>query len=141
MKTLVSLLAVTSILLGLTGCSQEPNPFVGSWELVSSKSIYSDTTISADMSALQSIKILSQTHFAYVTTMKAQDSIIFVRAGSGTYSFNEKEYVEKIEYSSVPEMLGKAYDFTHEIKGDTWSHIGDLENFNVKIEEVWRRTK
>jgi len=141
MKTLVSLLAVTCILLGSTSYSQEANPFVGSWILVSSKSILSDTTMSADMSAFQSIKILSQTHFAYVTTMKAQDSIIFVRAGTGTYSFDEKEYVEKVEYSSHPEMLGKVYDFTYEIEGDTWTHVGDLEEFNVRIEEVWRRTK
>ena len=140
MKTLASLLLVAIILLGSTSYSQEPNPFVGSWILVSYKSVSPDTTVIADMSTLQSIKILSHTHFAYVTTQKTQDTTV-VGAGAGPYSFNEKEYIETLEHSSVPVMRGKVYDFTYHIEGDTWTHTGDLEDFNVRIEEVWRRTK
>jgi hypothetical protein len=64
-----------------------------------------------------------------------------VGAGAGPYSFNEKEYIETLDHASVPVMRGKVYDFTYQIDGDTWTHIGDLEDFNVRIEEVWRRTK
>jgi hypothetical protein len=140
MKNLISLFAAAVILLGSTGYSQEANPLVGSWELLSHRLVSPDTTVVADMSTLRSIKILSHTHFAYVSTTKTQDTTI-VGAGAGTYSFNDKKYIETLEQSSYPVMVGKVYDFTHLVEGDTWTHIGDLEDFNVRIEEVWRRLK
>jgi len=141
MKSLISSVIAVIVFFGLTGCSQETNPFVGSWKLVSQKLIFSDTTITADASTLQSMKILSQTHFAYVTDKTHQDSTIFLRAGAGTYTHSDKEYAEKIEYSSDPVMLGKTYRFSFEMEGDTWTHIGDIEDYDVRIEEVWRRTQ
>jgi hypothetical protein len=140
MKTRVLVLAVAFVLLGSTSYSQEQNPFVGSWELVSHKSIRRDTTVVADMTALKSIKILSHTHFAYVTTMKAQDTTI-VGAGAGPYSFDEKEYTEILEHSSFGMMRDRVYHFTYHIDEDMWTMIGDLDNLNVRIEEAWRRTR
>ena len=140
MRYLISLLAFTFLLLSSVSYSQEHNPLVGSWELVSHKSIRPDTTVVADMSRLKSIKILSPTHFAYVTTMSTGDTTI-VGAGAGPYSFSDKQYAETLEHSSSPKMRGKVYEFTYQIEGDTWTHSGDLDNSKIRIEEVWRRTK
>jgi len=139
-KTIVLVVAVALVLLGSTSYSQEPNPFVGSWELVSHKSIRPDTSVVADMSELKSIKVLSQTHFAYVTTMESQDTTI-VGAGAGPYSFDEKEYTEILEHSSFSMIRDGVYHFRYHIDGDVWTMTGDLDNLNVRIEEVWRRTR
>jgi hypothetical protein len=139
MKNLSLLFILTFCVLSIISCSQESNPFVGSWELVSYKNIWPDTTITGDTSTLQSIKVLSPTHFALATVNPIDSS--FVHGGAGSYSYNENQYIEKIEYQTYKIMIGKSYDFTYKFEGDTWTIDGDLEEFNLRIVEVWRRLK
>ena len=139
MKNLSSLFVLSLILLTSLCCSQELNPFVGSWEMVSYKEIWPDTTLTGDTSTLQSIKVLSSTHFA-LATVNPKDSS-FRHGGAGSYSYSEDKYIENILYFSVPIMIGKSYDYEYKFEGDTWTIAGDLEEFNLRIEEVWRRLK
>ena len=92
------------------------------------------------MTTLKSLKILSATHFAYVTTKTTSDTSI-VGAGAGPYTLTDSVYTEILEQASFARVRGKIYDFTYHVDGDLWTMIGDLEEFNVSIEEVWRRTE
>jgi hypothetical protein len=139
MKNLSSLFVLSLIVLSSLSCSQEPNPFVGSWEMVSYKEIWPDTTIMGDKSTLQSIKVLSSTHFALITINPIDSS--FRHGGAGSYSYSDNKYIEKIMYFSIPIMMSKSYDYEYKFEGDTWTIAGDLEEFDLKIEEVWRRLK
>ena len=38
-------------------------------------------------------------------------------------------------------MKNKSYDYEYKFEGDTWTITGDIEEFDLKIEEVWRRLK
>ena len=137
---LLTLLAVVAMGACHGGAPQAPqpkaSPFPGTWRFVSGRYTQPGGSIQAfDSTQLQVIKVISATHFAYVT----QAGTSFVRAGAGTYRFDAATYTEHLEHTSQDNMRGNDYTFTYRFDGDTWYHTGDVNG--TKLQEVYRRVK
>jgi hypothetical protein len=87
------------------------------------------------------VKIINQTHFVWVTYVRADGRPLLM--GGGTYTFDGKTYKEKYEFGGpgLPaELVGKEQTFTAELDGDTWMHTGTLSN-DFFVREIWHRVR
>jgi len=141
MKTLVRLNLALAVLLLLGGTSpalaQLPsNELEGTWEMVSQELVYPDSVVDQSDEWGPGYKILNSTHFAWGRETKNGEEVL---AGGGRYEYDAEEdvYIEHIEYHSDPDFVGYQLQFTARVEGDTWYHIGELEDY--KLREVWRR--
>lgn len=111
----------------------QTHPAVGTWELTSG-----DT--------LQSIKMITPTHWALVThRLKKDGSKEFVRACAGTYTITRDTYLEKIDLASWNEDLSKIKtNYTYTITGDTFHQKGTLtlsDGTRYDLDEKWQKAK
>ena len=113
---------------------------VGTWEMVSQREVYADTTIDRGRFLGPSYKILNKTHFAFgrqliVDGVPADD----VFAGGGRYRYDGKSrYVEYVEYHESAPTVGLEIEFDCRLQGDSlWFHTGTIGD--MRLEEVWRR--
>jgi hypothetical protein len=103
--------------------SRQPKtkPIIGTWQLLSGTLIEKgDTTVTDYTQKVSFIKIINDTHFAFLQhdLQKGKDSAVFV-AGGGSYSYNDSLYTEHLEYCSAREWEGNDFAFTITIKEDT----------------------
>jgi hypothetical protein len=87
------------------------------------------------------VKIINQTHFVWVTYVRADGRPLLM--GGGTYTFDGKTYTEKYEFGGpgLPaELVGKVQTFAAELEGNTWRHTGTLSN-DFFVREIWRRVR
>ena len=124
------LLAVAVLLLA--SVSIQASTLEGAWQLVSSQYTKDGKTIAATDT---STKILSGSHFAFVTT---KTDGTFVRAASGTFKVSGNKYSETVVETSGAPKAG-TYTFTYTVKGDEWRNDGDLRGGHLV--ETWRRLK
>lgn len=85
------------------------------------------------------IKILSRTHFVWVTYERSTGMPLLL--AGGTYRFDGKTYIEKVEFGSpgIPqELIGKEQVFTAMFEGDQWYHEGILTN-GFHVRELWEK--
>ena len=111
------------------------NVLEGTWEMVSQKLIYPDSTVDRTAQTPYTLKILNSTHWAFGRHLQDEEEIF---AGGGWYEFDGETYTEHIIYHSGG-LAGQSVPFDARIDGDTWHHSGDLGDF--VIEEVWRRVR
>lgn len=109
------------------------NELEGTWEMVSQKLIYPDSTVDRTDQTPYTLKILNSTHWAFGRHLHDDEEVF---AGGGWYEFDGETYTEHIIYHSGG-LAGQSVPFDARIDGDTWHHSGDLGDF--VIEEVWRR--
>lgn len=69
-----------------------------------------------------------------------------ISAAGGKCAVDKDMYSESIDYShgeGNAALVGKTFDFTWKIDGDTWLHTGTLkvDDQEIKIDEKWRRSK
>lgn len=109
--------------------------FEGTWELQSGEYInHKKELVSYSDLKLKSIKIISGSHFSFVTMADEK----FWSAGAGQFEFTEKDYIEYPTYNSFKSPKGAAYLFEYKMEGDLWK-TSRWEN-GVRVEhEVWRR--
>lgn len=103
-----------------------PAPIVGTWKLITGTLIEKgDTTVTDYTKNTSFIKIINDTHFAFLQhdLTKGKDSAVFV-AGGGAYSLKDSTYTEHLEYCSAREWEGHDFTFTVTIKGDTLVQSG-----------------
>ncbi|WNB18168.1 hypothetical protein [Marivirga arenosa] len=85
----------------------------------------------------KTMKILSGTRFqwiAYNTETKQ-----FLATGGGTYTTDNGEYIENIEFFSRDDSRsGASLKFNYELKNDDWHHSG-LSSKGDPIYEIWTR--
>jgi len=118
----------------------QANPLVGTWEMVSQRSIYPDTTIDRGRYLGPSYKILNDTHFAFgrqtIINGVVEDDVY---AGGGRYTFDgDSSYTEYIEYHESAANVGLTIKFKAKLVGDSlWYHTGQIGV--MRLEEVWRR--
>jgi hypothetical protein len=108
----------------------------GTWKLVSGTLIEKgDTTVTYYNKNVSFIKILNQTHFAFLQhdLNKGQDSGAIFVSGGGRYSLNSNSYTEHLEYCSARNWEGNDFSFTISIKGDTLIQTGmeKIENLGI----------
>ncbi|HEY8733803.1 MAG TPA: hypothetical protein VIL90_04505, partial [Puia sp.] len=92
------LITFVLFILILTGCESKnnseksestANPMMGTWELVSGTTIQGrDTTVTDYSKNRKFLKIINNTHFAFVghDLSKGKDSLGFYTSGAGTYT-------------------------------------------------------
>ncbi len=103
-------------------------PLQGTWKLLTGTLIEKgDTTVTDYTKATEFIKIINDTHFAFLShdLNKGKDSATasFV-AGGGKYSLKDSSYTEHLEYCSDRQWEGNDFDFTITINNDTLTQKG-----------------
>jgi hypothetical protein len=110
-------------------------PLAGAWELVSGSYVgEGNAVVNYDDAEIKSLKVLSGNRFSFTTTAKGA----FYAAGCGEYIVQDGLYVEIPTLASIPEMVGRRYEFSYRLDGDTW--VNERWQANVCVErEIWRR--
>jgi hypothetical protein len=115
------------------------NSIVGTWKLLSGTLIEKgDTTVTYYNKNVSFIKILNQTHFAFLQhdLNKGQDSSAIFVSGGGRYTLNNNSYTEHLEYCSARNWEDNNFNFTISIKGDTLIQTGVEKVENIGINRL-----
>ncbi|RYZ52435.1 MAG: hypothetical protein EOO14_16755 [Chitinophagaceae bacterium] len=97
-------------------------PLIGTWQLLEGRVIEKGDTLLTDYTKNVSfIKIINQTHFAFLQhdLSRGKDSAAVFVAGGGTYTLKDSLYTENLEYCSAREWEGNDFSFTVTVNGDT----------------------
>jgi hypothetical protein len=135
------------IIVALTSCekvsrgseSEQPSPtlpLAGTWKLLSGTIIENnDTTVTDYTTNREFIKIINETHFAFLLhdLNKGQDSLATYSSGGGHYTLTDSAYTERLEYCTDRQWEGNEFHFTVTIKNDTLIQKGveKIEDINV----------
>ncbi|GAB3503794.1 hypothetical protein [Emticicia fontis] len=125
-------------------CTKETNdtqkPIVGTWKLLTGTLIEKgDTTVTDYTKTSSFIKIINDTHFAFISHDLAhgKDSTTAAfSAGGGTYLLKDNSYTEHLEYCNAREWEGHDFTFTIEIKNDTLVQKGIEKVESAGIERL-----
>ncbi|GAA0813303.1 hypothetical protein GCM10009111_08470 [Colwellia asteriadis] len=113
----------------------DENLFSGTWTLVSGEYInYEGKLVSYESLNLRSIKVITNTHFSFVTMSGDK----FWSSGTGTFEVTDSEYIESPLYTSFNSPEGKKYVFKYKKEGDKW-FSSRWENDKRVEYEVWQR--
>ena len=123
-------------------------PLEGTWELVSATSTEKDSTYSTFNSKVKMIKIINQSHFAFMSHSISgpEDSTKApFTAGGGKYTLNNNTYTENLEYFIDPQWENHKFEFEVKIENDTLTQKGveKLEKLGIDriIVEKYKRVK
>ena len=97
-------------------------PIEGTWKLLTGTLIEKgDTTVTDYTKGKSFIKIINDTHFAFMEhdLNKGKDSAAEFSSGGGKYSLQDSLYTEHLEYCSAREWEGNDFQFTVTINNDT----------------------
>ncbi len=97
-------------------------PIAGTWKLLTGTTIEKgDTTVTDYTKNLSFIKIINDTHFAFLQhdLNHGKDSTASYSSGGGRYSLKDSLYTEHLEYCGAREWEGHDFEFTVSIKNDT----------------------
>jgi len=135
---IIQFFIVILILVSCTGRKDisSDNSIEGTWKLISGTLIENgDTTVTDYLKDVSFIKILNQSHFAFLQhdLNKGQDSGAVFVAGGGSYSLINNSYTEHLEYCSARNWEGNDFNFTVSINGDTLIQTGveKVDNLGV----------
>lgn len=119
----------------LTACSDKPAdnpsktdrlPIVGTWQLLTGTLIENgDTTVTDYTGKTPFIKIINDTHFAFLLhdLTKGRDTAVY-SSGGGRYDLTDSLYTEHLAYCSDRQWEGNDFAFTVTIKDDTLTQTG-----------------
>jgi hypothetical protein len=115
---------------------QTPHTITGTWKLLTGTLIEKgDTTVTDYTKNLSFIKIINESHFAFLQhdLSKGKDSAASFVAGGGSYSLKDSLYTEHLEYCSAREWEGTDFNFTITLNNDTLTQSGieKVENAGV----------
>lgn len=121
----------------------------GTWKLISGTTIEkNDTVVTSYVNGKSFIKIINQTHFAFMghDLNKGKDSTAFFSSGGGIYELHDSAYTEHLEYCNAREWEGNDFHFTVHVSNDTLVQQGvekiDSIGVNrINIEKYTRLTK
>lgn len=97
-------------------------PVAGTWKLLNGVLVEKgDTTVTDYTKGVSFIKIINDTHFAFLQhdVKQGKDSAATFVAGGGRYSLSDSSYTEHLEYCSARDWEGHDFTFTITLKGDT----------------------
>ena len=118
----------------------------GTWKLLTGTLIEKgDTTITDYTKDKSFIKIINDTHFAFLQHDLRKDSTSGFSAGGGRYTLTGNNYTEHLEYCNAKEWEGHDFAFTVTINGDTLIQTGvekiEAEGINRINTEKYIRVK
>jgi hypothetical protein len=100
-------------------------PISGTWKLISGTTIQGKDTVTTDYQHSQSfIKVINDSHFAFLKHNLGKDSATGFDAGGGAYTLADSTYTEHLEYCLEKEWEGHDFSFTISIKNDTLVQTG-----------------
>ena len=106
--------------------TQKSLPIQGTWKLLTGTLIEKgDTTVTDYTKDKSFIKIINDTHFAFLMhdLNKGKDTAEF-SAGGGAYTLNDSAYTEHLEYCNDRQWEGNDFSFTITISNDTLTQTG-----------------
>ena len=99
------------------------NSITGTWVLISETTILKeDTSVTDYTNDQQMIKIINDTHFAFLRhdLNKGKDSSkVIYSSGGGRYSLAADQYTEQLDYCNDREWEGHVFNFTVTVNNDT----------------------
>jgi len=96
----------------------------GTWKLLTGILIKKGDTVVTDYTTDKSfIKIINDSHFAFLSHTLRKDTTDF-SAGGGSYTLTGNNYTEHLEYCNAKEWEGHDFSFTVTITGDTLVQTG-----------------
>ena len=129
MKKKIGFIMVSGLLVSCSASvhRQEVNsdklPIAGTWKLISGTIIEKgDTTVTFYDKNLSFIKIINDTHFAFLNhdLKKGKDTATAAySSGGGRYTLQDSTYTEHLEYCSDRQWEDNNFPFTISIKNDT----------------------
>ena len=111
----------------------------GTWRLISGTTIEkNDTVVTSYLNGKSFIKLISETHFAFVghDLNKGKDSTAFFSSGGGTYQLNDSAYTENLEYCNAREWEGNSFHFTIKISADTLTQQGVEKIDSIGVDRI-----
>jgi hypothetical protein len=129
MKPINCLSAISFVLL-VFSCDQATHsdanekkvPLAGTWKLLTGTLIEKgDTTVTDYTRNVSFIKVINDTHFAFMShdLAKGADSTAVYSSGGGTYTLRDSTYTEHLEYCSARNWEGHDFSFTIRLSNDT----------------------
>jgi hypothetical protein len=122
-------LVFLSIMLSCTESKKEPETsdpvsVKGTWKLLTGTLIEKGDTVVTDYTTGRSfIKIINDSHFAFLSHTLRKDTTDF-SAGGGSYNLTGNNYTEHLEYCNAKEWEGHNFSFTVTINNDTLIQSG-----------------
>jgi hypothetical protein len=143
MKLKIASLLLNNALVPVLKNGNNPNhvikdvPIKGTWELVSGVTIQKgDTTFTDYRKGQRQIKIINDTHFAFLNhdlKMGKEGTTVFV-AGGGKYTLKGNQYTEHLEYCNYREWENKTFTFTVTLKKDTLIQRGMEKDEKIDVD-------
>ena len=133
MKKRIGWVVLGTVLLGCgTATEQEgtkpaATSIRGTWKLVRGTVIEKgDTTVTDYTRGKSFIKIINDTHFAFLLhdLAKGKDSAAVFASGGGTYSLTDSVYTEHLEYCSDRQWEGHDFAFAVTVRNDSLTQQG-----------------
>lgn len=134
MKNSITLLLLCAAFASCNIKSKDPDDrpvqssLVGTWKLLNGTLIEKgDTTVTDYTRDVSFIKIINDTHFAFLNhdLRKGADSgKASYSSGGGTYKLHDSTYTEHLEYCNARNWEGNDFTFTVTLKGDTMIQQG-----------------
>ena len=129
---IVFILIITSLMSCKAATEEDvskpnPIPIAGTWQLITGTVIDKGDTVITDYTKnISFIKIITDTHFAFLQhdLNKGKDSSAVFAAGGGNYFLKDSLYTEHLEYCSAREWEGKDFTFIIVLKNDTLTQSG-----------------
>ena len=143
MKISLAYTLITAVLISCSAPTEKSQsaktitPLEGTWKLLTGTTIEKgDSTITDYTKGREFIKIINDTHFAFLShdLNKGKDSATAAfSSGGGSYSLADSIYTEHLEYCSDRQWEGNSFEFTVSIAGDTLTQKGieKIENIGV----------
>jgi len=121
------------LLLFFISCSQKnEDQLLGTWKLLSSETIRTNTTVVDTLPGQIMLKIINETHFSFLRH-DLDSNQVFV-AGGGTYNLTDDKYTENLDFCNYREWENHKFDFNIKITNDTLVQKGveELEEIGIK---------
>jgi hypothetical protein len=117
----------------------------GTWKLLTGTLIENGDTTVTDYTINKSfIKIITPTHFSFLSHTLRKDTTDF-SAGGGRCIINDTSYTEMLDYCSAKEWEGQQFNFTLHLQSDTLVQSGiekvEAKNINRMNIEKYVRVK
>jgi hypothetical protein len=133
LRIIIAFVFISAVLIscgaenGQNGSIATSKPIIGTWQLLTATVIEKgDTTVTDYTKGVSFIKIINDTHFAFLQhdLHKGKDSAAVFVAGGGSYALKDSLYTEHLQYCSAREWEGNDFTFTIAINNDSLTQYG-----------------
>ncbi|MDN3585298.1 hypothetical protein QWY86_01360 [Pedobacter aquatilis] len=146
MKSKFLVLIAACLLFSCKSESSKTLAIQGTWKLISGSITDKKTGKTSEYPMdFEMIKIINDTHFAFLKHSLNKADTLGFDAGGGSYTLNNDAYVEHLEYYGNKNWEGKTFDFKIILHGDTLIQTGveqvEKEGIDRVIVERYIKTK